>query len=129
MLDDNTAGAAKAANGEERRAANEHKVREETLDKTIADSFPTSDPPSTIPDPGSEESLARSEAENRRRLFSGLAGGSWVALSVDKKQILATGKTRDEAEEGARAQGHRNMTLIEVQPEWCECSRGSDEAA
>jgi hypothetical protein len=128
MLDDNTAGAAKAAS-EERRAANEHQVREETLDKTIADSFPTSDPPSTIPDPGSEESLARSEAENRRRLFAGLAAGSWVALSVDKKQILATGKTRDEAEQGARTQGHDNMTLIEAQPEWCECSRASDEAA
>ena len=31
-------------------------VREKMLDKTLADSFPTSDPPSTIPDP-SKDSL------------------------------------------------------------------------
>jgi hypothetical protein len=29
-------------------------VRERMLDKTIADSFPTSDPPSSIPDPTSD---------------------------------------------------------------------------
>lgn len=29
-------------------------VREKMLDKTIADSFPTSDPPSSIPDPTSD---------------------------------------------------------------------------
>jgi hypothetical protein len=34
----------------------EEQVREKMLDKTLADSFPTSDPPSTIPDP-SEDSL------------------------------------------------------------------------
>lgn len=28
--------------------------REENLDKTVADSFPTSDPPSTIPDPSGD---------------------------------------------------------------------------
>jgi hypothetical protein len=33
-------------------------LREKMLDKTIADSFPTSDPPSTLPDPSSEDSLA-----------------------------------------------------------------------
>ncbi|HVP48299.1 MAG TPA: hypothetical protein VMT32_17015 [Bryobacteraceae bacterium] len=37
----------------------ENEKREKALDKTIADSFPTSDPPSTIPDPGSEDSLER----------------------------------------------------------------------
>jgi hypothetical protein len=34
----------------------ERAVREKNLDKTLADSFPTSDPPSTIPDPAEEES-------------------------------------------------------------------------
>jgi len=29
--------------------------REKNLDKTIADSFPTSDPPSSIPDPSHQE--------------------------------------------------------------------------
>jgi len=32
-------------------------VRDKMLDKTIADSFPTSDPPSTLPDPD-EDSFA-----------------------------------------------------------------------
>jgi hypothetical protein len=31
-----------------------HKIREKTLDKTLADSFPTSDPPSSIPDPSED---------------------------------------------------------------------------
>lgn len=30
-------------------------IREENLDKTIEDSFPASDPPSSIPDPEQEE--------------------------------------------------------------------------
>lgn len=32
-------------------ADDEHARREKSLDKTLADSFPTSDPPSSIPDP------------------------------------------------------------------------------
>ena len=31
-------------------------MRDKNMDKTIADSFPTSDPPSTVPDPSEEES-------------------------------------------------------------------------
>jgi hypothetical protein len=42
---------------EDRPAANEQELREKMLDKTLADSFPTSDPPSTIPDPAGEDSL------------------------------------------------------------------------
>jgi hypothetical protein len=41
---------------EDRPAASKHEIREKNLDKTLADSFPTSDPPSTIPDPAEEES-------------------------------------------------------------------------
>ncbi len=44
----------------EDRPINEHdprQVKDKMLDKTIADSFPTSDPPSTIPDPD-EDSFA-----------------------------------------------------------------------
>jgi hypothetical protein len=37
-----------------------YEIREKTMDKTLADSFPTSDPPSTIPDP--EEDDDSSEA-------------------------------------------------------------------
>lgn len=36
----------------------EERQREKMHDKTLADSFPTSDPPSTIPDPAEDESAA-----------------------------------------------------------------------
>ena len=44
-----------------RKHAQGHNVNipaEKGLDKTIADSFPTSDPPSTIPDPAESEDAA-----------------------------------------------------------------------
>ncbi|MBV8205879.1 MAG: hypothetical protein JO041_03725 [Acidobacteria bacterium] len=43
---------------EDRLTATEHETRQKTLDKTLADSFPTSDPPSTIPDPSSDDLAA-----------------------------------------------------------------------
>jgi hypothetical protein len=45
---------------EDRQLPSENKraIQEKNLDKTIADSFPTSDPPSTIPNPGEEEDAA-----------------------------------------------------------------------
>jgi len=43
---------------EERSANKPDEVREKSLDKTLADSFPTSDPPSTIPDPEEDDANA-----------------------------------------------------------------------
>ena len=43
---------------EERPAESHEEIREKMLDKTLADSFPTSDPPSTIPDPAEDDSFA-----------------------------------------------------------------------
>jgi hypothetical protein len=45
---------------EERPVESEDKkqVRDKRLDKTLADSFPTSDPPSSIPDPEEDDSFA-----------------------------------------------------------------------
>ena len=43
---------------EERPVRHKEEVREKNLDKTLADSFPTSDPPSSIPDPESDDSHA-----------------------------------------------------------------------
>lgn len=38
---------------------NRHRIAlERALDQTLADSFPASDPPSSIPDPGEEEPFA-----------------------------------------------------------------------
>ncbi len=42
----------------EERPAKPGEVRDKMLDKTLADSFPTSDPPSTIPDPSEDDSFA-----------------------------------------------------------------------
>jgi len=36
---------------------NTEDIKEKMMDKTLADSFPTSDPPSTIPDPSEDDSL------------------------------------------------------------------------
>jgi hypothetical protein len=36
----------------------EQELREKTMDKTLADSYPASDPPSSIPDPAEDDSAA-----------------------------------------------------------------------
>ena len=43
---------------ERRVSAELRRIREEALDKTVEDSFPSSDPPSSIPDPGEEDPRA-----------------------------------------------------------------------
>jgi hypothetical protein len=43
---------------EQGSSAEERRIREEALDKTVEDSFPSSDPPSSIPDPGAEDEAA-----------------------------------------------------------------------
>jgi len=48
----------------------ERRIREAALDKTIADSFPASDPPSSNPNPDDHSALERdraSDADPRRR--------------------------------------------------------------
>jgi hypothetical protein len=48
---------------EERPATSDEELRDKMLDKTLADSFPTSDPPSTLPDPASDDSLLSDSEE------------------------------------------------------------------
>lgn len=122
-----TSGQNSKRDQEDRRGSAEHELREKMLDKTLADSFPTSDPPSTIPDPAAEDSFA--PAYNRERLFAGLTPGTWVALSLDRTEILGTGRTRDEAEQNARSAGHRNMSLTKVPPDSGASFQSSTEAA
>jgi len=43
---------------EDRQVHNAEELREKTFDKTDADSFPASDPPSSIPDPSAEDPFA-----------------------------------------------------------------------
>lgn len=47
-----------ARDPEDRLTHNPEELKEKMLDKTIADSFPTSDPPSSLPDPSADDSLA-----------------------------------------------------------------------
>jgi hypothetical protein len=42
----------------------ERRIREAALDETIAESFPASDPPSTIPNPDDDEALEDQKAED-----------------------------------------------------------------
>jgi hypothetical protein len=47
-----------AEDGESEQQRREREEEEESLDRTIEDSFPASDPPSTIPDPHEDEGAA-----------------------------------------------------------------------
>ncbi len=51
-------GSETSQESKQKRDAEERAIKEKNLDKTIADSFPTSDPPSTIPNPGEDEDAA-----------------------------------------------------------------------
>ncbi len=99
---------------EERPAVGEDQHRDKGLDKTLADSFPTSDPPSTIPDPRLESVSVAEDDAARDRLIADLPPGSWAALSIDGHELLGTGTTRDEAESSARNKGFHNMSLVRV---------------
>jgi hypothetical protein len=55
--DDEQSGSSRDPEGRPVNKNDEVEVREKTLDKTLADSFPTSDPPSSIPDPSQDDSL------------------------------------------------------------------------
>ena len=84
---------------------------EKTLDKTLADSFPTSDPPSTIPNPGDSDA-PKSDAADAR--LAGMIPGNWAAVSIDSGEVVATGASREEAESTARRRGHGKFSLLQA---------------
>lgn len=43
----------------------EERIREDALDETIAESFPASDPPSTLPNPDNDEKPEDTKEDNR----------------------------------------------------------------
>ncbi|PYX87201.1 MAG: hypothetical protein DMG68_12565 [Acidobacteria bacterium] len=100
---------------EERAAEHQQDVRDKTLDKTLADSFPTSDPPSSIPDPAAADSLSSQKgAVPEPGLPSGLPPGSWAAVAIGSGEVVGTGATREEAEQNAREKGHGAVSLVRV---------------
>jgi hypothetical protein len=51
---------------EERPTSHPESIRDKMHDKTLADSFPTSDPPSSIPDPGEDDSCGNDQTRQRK---------------------------------------------------------------
>jgi hypothetical protein len=100
---------------EERQVENHLEGREKSFDKTLADSFPTSDPPSSIPDPGGEHAAAQTaDAESHVKLLAKLPKGSWAAFAVEGHKLVGTGATRDEAEENAKKNSTGMLELVQV---------------
>ena len=108
---------------EERAIESGNEAKEKAFDKTLADSFPTSDPPSTIPDPSGDDSLPETSMQLMEDELEGLPIGSWAALSIGDRRLIGTGTTREEAVEEARSNGHTEMSLVKVS----EASDDSDQ--
>jgi hypothetical protein len=99
---------------EERKVASGEEAKEKSLDKTLADSFPTSDPPSSIPDPATgavSEEIKRKQIEEE---LADLPVGSWAALTIEGHQLVGVGVTRDAAVASARGKGHNILNLVKV---------------
>ena len=84
-------------------------------DKTLADSFPTSDPPSTIPDPGADEAAPEHTVSSiQDELVRGLPAGSWAAISIEERRVVGKGTTQEQAADDARRAGHSKISLVQV---------------
>ncbi|HEY7618013.1 MAG TPA: hypothetical protein VH744_14495 [Terriglobales bacterium] len=97
---------------EERPVENGAEAKEKSLDKTLADSFPTSDPPSSLPDPSGEAGQPEEIRDPAVEELIGLPPGSWAALSIEDRRLVATGATQEEAIENASKRGHRQISLV-----------------
>jgi len=97
---------------EERHTHHESEEREKSFDKTLADSFPTSDPPSSIPDPRGDSGTSPETSHDS--LLAGLKVGSWAALSIDDRKVVGTGATQEEAEADAKKHNQSQIELLQV---------------
>ena len=114
---------------EERPVKTEVEAKEKAMDKTLADSFPTSDPPSTIPAPSGDDSLPENSVELIQEELTGLPEGSWAALSIGDRHVIGYGPTREEAVESARKRGHTEMSLVRVNEKSDDESQILDKAS
>lgn len=100
---------------EERPTMRHHEVREKNLDKTLADSFPTSDPPSSIPDPASDHGSTGPSARSiNDELIANLPPGSWAAISDQERRVVGVGATREEAVQSAGGYQQSQLRIIRV---------------
>ena len=102
---------------EDRPVKNEQELREKMMDKTLADSFPTSDPLSSIPDPVGEDSVGSNENDIQNRGFhevrdakAGGAGPDRSNIDVrDDKEVRhwieSLGVSREQLEQLVRRHG------------------------
>jgi hypothetical protein len=98
----------------EERHIHGSQAQEKAFDKTGADSFPSSDPPSSIPDPDGNTAGATSPETSNDPLLTGLKVGSWAALSIDDRKVVGTGATQEEAEADAKKRHQSQIELIQV---------------
>ncbi len=101
---------------EERPVEDRTEARDRNMDKTLADSFPTSDPPSSIPDPEGDDSLPGTAEVLLEDELDSLADGTWVAMSVGDRRLVGMGNTREEAIAEARDAGHTELSVMCVHP-------------
>jgi hypothetical protein len=101
-----------AHENERAQAERDDRAREESHDKTLADSFPTSDPPSSIPDPAAAGG-SRSQPEFDQ-LISSLPPGSWAAISEQEQRVVGTGATREEAIQSATSYQRDQVRVVRV---------------
>ncbi len=99
---------------EERLSLAPAEREEKSLDKALADSFPTSDPPSSVQAPASDSSAQDRRKALLEELVQRFPPDSWVAVSVDNQQVVGVGTSRDEAEQKARQSGHLKLWLVRV---------------
>ena len=99
---------------EERPVKTDVEAKEKAMDKTLADSFPTSDPPSTIPAPSGDDCLPQNSVKLIQEELTGLPEGSWAALSIGDRHVIGYGATQEEAVKSARERGHTEMSLVRV---------------
>ena len=100
---------------EDRSVETADEIRDKNLDKTLADSFPTSDPPSSIPDPSGDDALPETQQDLiEGELFRDLPAGTWAAVALEDREVVDTGATREEAVQRAREKGHTEVSLVRV---------------
>lgn len=98
---------------EERPVSNIEEAKAKSLDRMLADSFPTSDPPSSMQK--ADSLVERLKHQHIEEQLANLPIGTWAALSVEDHKVLGTGTSRDAAVKAARKDGHNLLNLVRVE--------------
>lgn len=113
---------------EERVVVNAEELKEQSFDKTLADSFPTSDPPSSIPDPAAGDAPSEQLDREIEEELGRLPAGTWAAIAVETRRLVGHGPTQEQAIEEAKRRGHSQLRLVQVEGE-AEAGEGITQRA